>query len=123
MRADYIDGYYYVSSDSDSLEVEEISILRVEAKEFESFVDNFILARALNNSMGIQHVEIGRGKNENIRASLLAPKRIKKFSIRECYKAYSFIEKNDKKPFREYVDIVRQEIDNDSKLRHYLLGK
>lgn len=53
MRADYIDGYYYVSSDSDSLAGEESSILRVEAKEFESFVDNFILARALNNAIGV----------------------------------------------------------------------
>lgn len=53
MRADYSDGYYYVSSDSDSLAGEESSILRVEAKEFESFIDNFILARALNNAMGV----------------------------------------------------------------------
>lgn len=53
MRADYSNGYYYVSSDSDSLAGEESSILRVEAKEFESFVDNFILARALNNAIGV----------------------------------------------------------------------
>ncbi len=64
MRADYSNGYYYVSSDSDSLAGEESSILRVEAKEFESFIDNFILARALNNSMGIQHVEIGKTVKE-----------------------------------------------------------
>lgn len=53
MRADYSDGYYYVSSDSDSLAGEESSILRVDVKEFESFIDNFILARALNNAIGV----------------------------------------------------------------------
>lgn len=46
MRADYSNGYYYVSNDT--------GVLRVEADEFERFVHNFSVASKLNKNMGIQ---------------------------------------------------------------------
>ncbi|MFA7092585.1 MAG: hypothetical protein WC149_12125 [Arcobacteraceae bacterium] len=57
MKAEFINGYYYISSDSDSLAGEESSILRVEAKEFVSFIDSFIFASSLHNVDVVKAVE------------------------------------------------------------------
>lgn len=85
MRADYSNGYYYVSSDSDSLAGEESSILRVEAKEFESFIDNFILARALNNSMGIECVERKNDvKSKHCKAAIYDVHHLEKINSQFC---------------------------------------
>ncbi len=55
MKAELIDGYYFVTSDSNSLlgEVDN-DILRIKKEEFESFIDNFILARELNKAIGVK---------------------------------------------------------------------
>ncbi len=45
MRADYTNGYYYISNES--------GVLRVKADELENFVKNFEIATMLNNSIGI----------------------------------------------------------------------
>ena len=55
MKAELIDGYYFVTSDSNSLLGEkDEEIMRFSKEEFESFIDNFIVARALNNAIGVQ---------------------------------------------------------------------
>lgn len=55
MKAELIDGYYFVTSDNNSLLGEkDDSIMRFEKEEFESFIDNFIVARELNKSMGVE---------------------------------------------------------------------
>ncbi len=55
MKAELIDGYYFVTSDNNSLLGEkDDSIMRFSKEEFESFIDNFIVARALNNTIGVQ---------------------------------------------------------------------
>ena len=55
MKAELIDGYYFVTSDNNSLLGEkDDSIMRFSKEEFESFIDNFIVARALNNAIGVQ---------------------------------------------------------------------
>ena len=54
MKAELIDGYYFVTSDNNSLLGEkDDSIMRFSKEEFESFIDN-LLARALNNTIGVQ---------------------------------------------------------------------
>ena len=55
MKAELIDGYYFVTSDNNSLLGEkDEEIMRFSKEEFESFIDNFIVARALNNAIGVQ---------------------------------------------------------------------
>ena len=55
MKAELINGYYFVTSDNNSLLGEkDDSIMRFKKEEFESFIDNFILARELNKSIGVQ---------------------------------------------------------------------
>lgn len=55
MKAELIDGYYFVTSDNNSLIGEEDEeIMRFSKEEFESFIDNFVLARALNNTIGVK---------------------------------------------------------------------
>ena len=55
MKAELIDGYYFVTSDNNSLLGEkDEEIMRFSKEEFESFIDNFILARALNNTIGVK---------------------------------------------------------------------
>lgn len=55
MKAELINGYYFVTSDNNSLLGEkDDSIMRFKKEEFESFIDNFIVARALNNTIGVQ---------------------------------------------------------------------
>lgn len=55
MKAELIDGYYYVRSDNNSLLGEkDDSIMRFSKEEFESFIYNFIAARALNNTIVVQ---------------------------------------------------------------------
>lgn len=55
MKAELIDGYYFVTSDNNSLlDEKDDSIMRFSKEEFESFNDNFIVARALNNAIGVQ---------------------------------------------------------------------
>ena len=50
MKAELIDGYYFVTSDNNGLLGEkDEEIMRFSKEEFESFIDNFVLARALNN--------------------------------------------------------------------------
>lgn len=63
MKAELIDGYYFVTSDNNSLLGEkDDSIMRFSKEEFESFIDNFIVARELNKSIGVEQVEyIGNG--------------------------------------------------------------
>ncbi len=48
MRADFISGYYYISSDSDSLFGEDGNIIRVEKDEFHTFLDNFKKEEPIN---------------------------------------------------------------------------
>ena len=58
MKAGLIDGYYFVTSDNNSLLGEkDEEIMRFSKEEFESFIDNFILARALNNIVGVNGVK------------------------------------------------------------------
>ena len=58
MKAELIDGYYFVTSDSNSLLGEkDEEIMRFSKEEFESFIDNFVLARALNNIIGVNGVK------------------------------------------------------------------
>ena len=58
MKAELIDGYYFVTSDSNSLLGEkDEKIMRFSKEEFESFIDNFVLARALNNIIGVNGVK------------------------------------------------------------------
>ena len=55
MKAELIDGYYFVTSDNNSLlDEKDDSTMRFSKEEFESFIDNFIVARALNNTIGVQ---------------------------------------------------------------------
>ena len=55
MKAELIDGYYFVTSDNNSLLGEkDEEIMRFSKEEFESFIDNFILARAFNNTIGVK---------------------------------------------------------------------
>ncbi len=55
MKAELIDGYYFVTSDNNSLLGEkDEEIMRFSKEEFESFIDNFVLARALNNTIGVK---------------------------------------------------------------------
>lgn len=56
MKAELIDGYYFVTSDNNSLLGEkDEEIMRFSKEEFESFIDNFVLARALNNTIGVKY--------------------------------------------------------------------
>jgi len=58
MKAELIDGYYFVTSDNNSLLGEkDEEIMRFSKEEFESFIDNFVLARALNNIIGVNGVK------------------------------------------------------------------
>ena len=62
MKAELIDGYYFVTSDNNSLLGEkDEEIMRFSKEEFESFIDNFILARELNKCIGLEQV----GKDDN----------------------------------------------------------
>ena len=55
MKAELIDGYYFVTSDNNGLLGEkDEEIMRFSKEEFESFIDNFVLARALNNTIGVK---------------------------------------------------------------------
>lgn len=55
MKAELIDGYYFVTRDNNSLLGEkDEEIMKFSKEEFESFIDNFILARALNNAIGVK---------------------------------------------------------------------
>lgn len=57
MKAELIDGYYFVTSDNNSLLGEkDEEIMRFSKEEFESFIDDFILARELNKSIGVEQV-------------------------------------------------------------------
>ena len=58
MKAELIDCYYFVTSDNNSLLGEkDEEIMRFSKEEFESFIDNFVLARALNNTIGVNGVK------------------------------------------------------------------
>ena len=73
MKAELIDGYYFVTSDNNSLLGEkDEEIMRFSKEEFESFIDNFVLARELNKSIDVEQVGY-LGNNVKPKTVLIKP--------------------------------------------------